>query len=70
MTPRPPFLSAFDYIFYLKRQLEKERNEYGYDSGDDCKDYSDPLMGLSIEAPKLSDLLQKLSEDLKLTRGR
>lgn len=68
MVPRPPFLSAFDYIFYLKRQLEKERTDY--DSGDDCKEYVDPLIGLSIETPNLSDLLKKLAEDLKMTRGR
>ncbi|XP_074594922.1 multiple wing hairs isoform X2 [Brevipalpus obovatus] len=74
MAPRPPFLSAYDYTFYLKRQLEKERIESGgLDDSDDeilkDKGYSDPLMGLSIETPKLSDLLIKLAEDLRSHRG-
>ncbi|XP_053208231.1 probable serine/threonine-protein kinase DDB_G0282963 isoform X2 [Panonychus citri] len=68
MTPRPPFLSPFDYIFYLKRQVEKEKLENSNYESDGLKDNS-YQGGLSIETPKLSELLRKLAEDLRIAQG-
>ncbi|KAI1301881.1 hypothetical protein HDE_03034 [Halotydeus destructor] len=64
MSPRAPFLTATDYVFYLRRQVDKEQleTEFGH-SQDGGKE--NMYNSTSIEMPRLSDLLHKLSDDLK-----
>lgn len=60
MSPRAPFLTAPDYVFYLRRQVDKERAEFV-----DNEDAKENSFNGSMDMPKLSDLLHKLSEDLR-----
>ena len=56
---RPRFMSAADYVFYLRRHLVAERRK------------NDPTVGhpgdenLSIGIPRLSFLLRRLEEDIQ-----
>ncbi|RWS25816.1 hypothetical protein B4U80_13039 [Leptotrombidium deliense] len=65
MSPRPAFLSASDYVFYLRKQVEKEKEEIYYE----CKENAYPASSVSVESPKLSELLRKLDEDLRIAGG-
>jgi len=64
MSPRQPFLTASDYIFYIELHIQKEKGE-NYDQHNRL-DTDSSLQGYNSDLPKLSELLQKLVEDLQL----
>ena len=61
MTPRQPFLSAFDYIFYIQLHIEKEKSEY---YGEDQRISS--INSYNTELPKLSEILAKTGRRLAI----
>lgn len=59
MSPRAPFLTSSDYVFYLRRHLDKEQAEFSDNEDSGKENYH------SLDMPRLSDLLHNLIEDLQ-----
>mgnify|MGYP007030524579 CR=1 FL=1 len=70
MGPRLPFLTASDYVFYLQRQIEKDKCENHENNRFIDSFANNNGGGFDPELPKLSELLRRLVDDLKYALPR
>lgn len=64
-SPRPPYLTATDYVFYLKRQTQRERS---YSSGSESPSSKGIVLtqeDAMVELTNFTELMRRLKEDLR-----
>lgn len=67
-SPRPPYLTATDYVFYVKRQTQRDQQHRACSNGSDSSASNGIVLSQEdamVELTNFTELMRRLKEDLR-----
>lgn len=67
-SPRPPYLTATDYVFYVKRQTQRDQHHRACSNGSDSSASNGIVLSQEdamVELTNFTELMRRLKEDLR-----